>query len=252
MKTSEAGLCRIREREGLALTAEYCQAGKLTIGYGHTNLAHQPPHVTPGMTITAEEAEAILASDLRLHEGRVARLIGPVAPTLNDVLVSFDFNTGGLTIDGGLSGVGRAAKAGDIMRVTKELARWTKYTDEATGKKLVSKGLALRRGEEIAALLADPSTVTDVEVYTEEDAGRPMPQAVAPPTGPTPITKDPKSWLTAVQAVPGIGLVVTAAERMVNGLTPEVLLMAFGGTGLTAGVVYLLLTKAASNKEHAA
>lgn len=58
MKTSEKGINLIKEFEGCKLYAYYCPAGVLTIGYGHTSDVYE------GMTITAEQAEKYLKSDL--------------------------------------------------------------------------------------------------------------------------------------------------------------------------------------------
>lgn len=49
----------IKKFEGLRLEAYRCQAGVWTIGYGHTR------GVSPGMKITADEAERLLDEDLR-------------------------------------------------------------------------------------------------------------------------------------------------------------------------------------------
>lgn len=49
----------IKKFEGLRLEAYRCQAGVWTIGYGHTR------GVSPGMEITADEAERLLDEDLR-------------------------------------------------------------------------------------------------------------------------------------------------------------------------------------------
>lgn len=180
MRTSKDGIALIKRWEGLFLKAYYCQAGVLTIGYGHTNKAAQAPRVTINMKITAKEADDILASDLTLHEGRIARLVGPVSQPVFDVLASFDFNTGGLTLGNGqLSGVAKAAKRGDMQALTRELGKWIYFTSE--GKKLVSKGLLNRRNDEAAYLLA--SLPDDNEAHVAEDGETAsMPQAVEPPT----------------------------------------------------------------------
>jgi lysozyme len=70
--------------------------GTLTIGYGHTSAAG-PPRVYVGMTVTAAEADSILASDLLAVELDVKHL---VRVQLNqaqfDALCDFQFNTGWL------------------------------------------------------------------------------------------------------------------------------------------------------------
>ena len=58
IKITPAGIRAIRSREGLRLTAYTCEAGKLTIGYGHT------AGVKQGQKITEGQATAFLAEDL--------------------------------------------------------------------------------------------------------------------------------------------------------------------------------------------
>lgn len=80
----------IKEFEGCELTAYYCPAGILTIGYGHTG-----GDVKPGMTITIAEAEALLVKDLVRFEKSVSDLIN-VELTQHefDATVSFTYNVG--------------------------------------------------------------------------------------------------------------------------------------------------------------
>lgn len=66
------------------------------IGYGHTTAAG-PPRVQPYMKITPDEADAILASDLASVEADVNHHVDvELNQNQFDMLVSFDFNTGGL------------------------------------------------------------------------------------------------------------------------------------------------------------
>jgi lysozyme len=67
---SEQGIEVLKEREGCKLTAYQDSVGVWTVGCGHTSAAG-PPQVTPGMTITEEEAEEILACDLDQYEQAV-------------------------------------------------------------------------------------------------------------------------------------------------------------------------------------
>ena len=90
MKISAKGLALIKEFEGCELTAYVCPAGVLTIGVGSTG-----PHVTPGMTITQAEAEALLLKDLVRFEKAVNELVKvPLSQGAYDALVSFTFNCG--------------------------------------------------------------------------------------------------------------------------------------------------------------
>lgn len=99
---NEAGLALIKSFEGCLLYA-YDDAndkriepgdaviGTLTIGWGHTK------GVYAGQTITQEQADALLASDLVYFEDEVQELTAiNLSPNEFAALVSWDFNTGGL------------------------------------------------------------------------------------------------------------------------------------------------------------
>ncbi len=107
LKTSDNGRKFIEAFEGLFLSA-YDDAddrvvrpgqhiyGTLTIGYGHTSAAG-PPKVYAGMTITKQDADAILAADLASVEIEVSHLVkAPLNQNQKDALVSFQYNTGWL------------------------------------------------------------------------------------------------------------------------------------------------------------
>jgi lysozyme len=94
------GLALVRHFESLFLSAYWDATGKCwTIGYGHTGLQHKDGTVYEGRKITRSEAERLLAYDMHQFESRVAALTRTLS--LNDdqfsALVSFDFNTGGLS-----------------------------------------------------------------------------------------------------------------------------------------------------------
>ncbi|MGL5786107.1 MAG: lysozyme, partial [Bacteroidales bacterium] len=59
MKVSEKGLELIRSFEGCRLTAYKCQAGRWTIGYGHTG-----KEVVEGLQITQTRATDFLLLDV--------------------------------------------------------------------------------------------------------------------------------------------------------------------------------------------
>ena len=65
MHTSEKGLNLIKKYEGLRLKAYKCPAGKLTIGYGHTN------NVRPDDVITEAQALELLLRDVLDCEGEL-------------------------------------------------------------------------------------------------------------------------------------------------------------------------------------
>ena len=92
MKTNESGITLIKSFEGLRLKSYKCPSGIWTVGYGHTG-----KDVNPGMTITREEAEALLKKDIELFEIGVEKVIDEnITLTSNQfsALVSFSFNVG--------------------------------------------------------------------------------------------------------------------------------------------------------------
>lgn len=159
-RINDLGLARIKQFEGLRLTAYRDSAGILTIGYGHTSDALY--RVEPGATITEAKATELLRHDLREAEAAVERLV-TVSLTDNQfaALVSFVFNVGAGAF--AKSTLLKKLNAGDYAAVPAELAKWTK----AGGRHL--KGLANRRaaeaglwatGEFVASNTVEPEPVT--------------------------------------------------------------------------------------------
>jgi len=94
MKTNKAGLELLKSFEGKKLAAYKCPAGIWTIGYGHTSAAGAPD-VKAGMTITAEEADEILARDLGKFEEAVEKAISvKVTENQFSAMVSLCYNIG--------------------------------------------------------------------------------------------------------------------------------------------------------------
>lgn len=107
-----------------------------TIGYGHTG-----PEVHPGMTITQDEADALLREDAEKVAKQITPMVHvPLSQEEFDALVCFVFNVG----------IGNFAKstllkklnAGDYEGAANELPKWNK----AAGK--VMAGLTRRRNAE--------------------------------------------------------------------------------------------------------
>lgn len=139
---NRAGWELIRQFEGCKLKAYVCPAGVLTVGFGSTG-----PHVKPGMTITQDQADELLRSDLRRFEDYVADNCGKTTDNQFAALVSFCFNVG----EGNLrtSTLRRLHLAGDYAGAQAQFARWTR------GGGKVLPGLVKRRAAE-AALYAKP------------------------------------------------------------------------------------------------
>ena len=112
MKITKEVFEKIKEFEGLRLTAYKCHAGVWTIGYGHTS------RVKEGMTITKSQAEKYLKEDIENVEKKVDAVLNRRQLTgLNiyqySALVSFTFNCGStnlsnLTKDRTVENIGKA------------------------------------------------------------------------------------------------------------------------------------------------
>lgn len=144
MKLTEYGKQKIKEWEGLRLTAYKDSAGVLTIGYGHTSAAGGL-QVKAGMKITEKQADELFEQDIKKFEDRVNILVKvPLTPHQFDTLVSFDLNTGAL----GSSTLLKKLNARKYDDVPGELMKWVKITDPKTKKKVTLQGLVNRRAAE--------------------------------------------------------------------------------------------------------
>jgi lysozyme len=111
--------------------------GEMKIGVGSTGA-----HVKPGMTITQDEADALLRKDVSRFEAGVAAMAGPTTQNRFDAMVSFAFNVGLAAF--GKSTLLKKHKAGAFGAAAEQFSRWTK----AGGKELA--GLVRRRAAEAA------------------------------------------------------------------------------------------------------
>ena len=136
MKTiNQAGIDLIKEFEGLSLKAYKCLAGKWTIGYGHTLIAKE------GMSITKEQAEDLLRTDLSYFEKSVERLVTvPLTDNEFSALVCFVFNIGVANFE--RSTLLKLLNRGWYEQVPAQLMRWNKVNGESVG------GLSRRRSAE--------------------------------------------------------------------------------------------------------
>lgn len=91
MKTSQAGIDLIKRFEGCRLQAYKAMPSEkcYTIGYGHYG-----SDVTPGMSITQVQADALLAQDLLRYEAAVSDTGLNLNQSQFDALVSFAYNCG--------------------------------------------------------------------------------------------------------------------------------------------------------------
>lgn len=161
-KMSDAGYQALKAREGLRLTAYRCQAGKLTIGWGHTD------GVRPGQKITEAQACGLLAADVLPLERHLNKLQESDGVKLKqneyDALISFIFNVGQKAFQ--ISTMRKKLVAGrPAEEIAAEFEKWVyvtvteKVTNEDgtienVSKKIVSNGLQNRRKSEKAQYLS--------------------------------------------------------------------------------------------------
>jgi lysozyme len=136
-KINAAGLELVKSFEGLRLDAYRCAAGVLTIGWGSTG-----PHVKEGMTISLEEAETLLKTDLARFERGVEAMTEGVATSDDQfaAMVSLAYNIGLGAFLG--STVLKRHKLGNHLGASRAFILWNK------AKGQVLKGLTRRREAE--------------------------------------------------------------------------------------------------------
>jgi lysozyme len=135
---SQRGFKLTRHFEGIRLTAYADQVGVWTIGYGHTGLG-----VHAGLTITQDQADAFLASDIAGAVACVNKLVtSEITQSQFDALVDFVFNLGCASLAS--STLLRAVNTGDFDVAARQFQRW----DHAGG--VAVPGLLERRQAEAA------------------------------------------------------------------------------------------------------
>ena len=214
MRFSPRGLDLIKAFEGChkelpdgKLKAYKCPAGVWTIGWGCTE------GVRPGMVITRDEADRMLARELGHFEIVIGRLVTvPLTPGEFDAVGSFAFNLG----EGALrkSTLLKMLNRGNRSAVPNQFLRWT----GCKGHKGPLNGLVRRRKAEAALFLS--GRVHDEAIG--DDYG-PMPQAVTPEMGSRiAVVKSSRTFWGTVTAFTGwvgakavvtFGVVSAAAEQ---------------------------------------
>ena len=133
---SDAGLTSTKNFEGCRLSAYADQGGVWTVGYGHTG-----PGVHAGLTITQDQADTFLISDVAGAVACVNRLVtSSIVQCQFDALVDFTFNLGCACLAN--STLLRAVNAGEFDGAANEFLRW----DHVSG--MVVPGLLRRRQAE--------------------------------------------------------------------------------------------------------
>lgn len=132
---NDEGIELIKHFEGFSPDRYICAAGMPTIGYGHTGAGVQLG------TITEQQGEELLRSDLRQAERAVLRLINvPLTDNQYAALVSFVFNLGAGALQ--RSTLRSKLNRGEYEAAALEFHKWV----YAGGRKL--KGLVRRRAAE--------------------------------------------------------------------------------------------------------
>ena len=145
METSQNGIDFIKSHEGLRLTQYLDQAGLPTIGYGHLIKPNEGFYL--GKTITVEQAEELLRSDLRPAEITInSGIFEPLTQWQFDALVSLVFNIGSGAFNSSTL-KGRINNKFTKAEIEEAWKRWNKVT--VNGVLTVSNGLTKRRQDEV-------------------------------------------------------------------------------------------------------
>ena len=146
MTPSADAYALIKRHEGLRLHAYRDPVGTWTIGWGHTG------DVSPGMTITQHQAEALLALDISTAAQAVTRSVRvALTQAMFDALVSFTFNLGeGQLADSTLLIL---LNDQDYAGAAREFGKWVK--GRVKGRKVTLPGLVKRREAERELFLRD-------------------------------------------------------------------------------------------------
>jgi len=135
MKASDTLIKKLKEFEGLRLTAYKCQGGKWTIGYGHTL------DVRAGQSISKKQADEFLEQDLKEVEAYVSSIEEISTQGQFDAVADFVFNLGALSFGHSTLYKCIKEKKGNEV-IAKQFRRWI----YAGGQK--SAGLIKRRNWE--------------------------------------------------------------------------------------------------------
>lgn len=140
MKISAKGLELIKNSEGCELLSYTDLAGVWTIGYGYTGMVYGRK-IGQGMTITQEQADALLLQTVEYVSHHVAMLLTVTASQGQfDALVDFAYNVGLQALTN--STLLKLLNNGCTEMAALEFKKW----DHVKGKKI--HGLTIRRSKE--------------------------------------------------------------------------------------------------------
>lgn len=141
MKVSDECIKMIKHHEGVRLKPYQDPIGLWTVGVGHLIGDGKTLPIEWFRTLTIDEVDELLKSDLRKFERGVLRLCpNHLTQSRFDALVSFAFNVGLGNLQA--STLRQKHNRGDILGAAQEFLRWNK----AGGR--VLRGLTIRRKDE--------------------------------------------------------------------------------------------------------
>jgi lysozyme len=154
-----AGRAFIEREEGVVLRRYNDSAGIPTIGCGHRILSSEMAIYPAGCTITQEQADSLLANDLRVAESAVSsHSPNGIGQNMANACISLAFNVGGGAF--ATSSVARLMASGDWHGAADAILLFDKLM--VGGKLVPSQALAARRMRERTMFLLDVSTTDDV------------------------------------------------------------------------------------------
>jgi lysozyme len=145
MEISQEGITLIKHYEGCPQSngravSYRCAANKPTIGFGSLKLIDGSP-VQDNMSISMQEAEELLAHELKEYEGYINNMVNvPLKQNEFDALVSWVFNLGATNLKS--STMLKVLNEGKYHEVPEQIKRWNKVNGE------VNEGLVKRRKSE--------------------------------------------------------------------------------------------------------
>lgn len=144
---SAAGIGAIATHEGFREKAYVPVPGdSITIAYGSTRYEDGSP-VKMGDTVTKERGMQLFKNTLSIYEQAVQKCAPfPMHQYEYDAYVSFTYNLGGGTFCKSI--IPKKLAAGEYEAACKEILRYNKFKNPATGQYIVLKGLDNRRKEE--------------------------------------------------------------------------------------------------------
>lgn len=147
MKTSQKAIELLIKLEGIERTIYKCPAGYPTIGVGHKLTQREIIGEKFKHGITRDEVLELLEADLAPREAALLRMVHtPLTQNQFDALMLLIFNIGEAAF--AKSSVLIYLNAGNLDMVPPSILMWNKIT--VGGKKVISKGLAHRREQEVA------------------------------------------------------------------------------------------------------